>query len=145
MLNPMLPDEVAVTTIPRQKFIGLRQIFVMNQFQGLSLVPKLHFLAQVLNVVWNTLLLLEAFRYGDAEEIIAAVIVYPIFMIYFACIVRVLSEIAISVLLVPGLLAKANAGPGAAAAAAVQSINAGDNADLAAYGVHVSDDGGTIV
>lgn len=113
-----------------------------QQFQGLFLVHKLHFIGQVLNVVWNTLFLLEAFRYGDAEKIIAAIIVYPIFMIYFACMIRVLSEIAVSVLLVPGLLAKANGGTGAAAG---RSVYGGDNSDLAAYGVHVSDDGGTIV
>lgn len=102
---------------------------------------KLHFLAQVLNVVWSTLVLLEVFRNGDAEEVIAALVVYPIFMFYFACMIRVLSEIAVSVLLVPSLLAKATAGAGQGA----QSVNGGADADLAAYGVHVSEDGGTIV
>lgn len=34
MLNPMLPDEVAVKAIPRQQFTGFRQIFVLNQVRG---------------------------------------------------------------------------------------------------------------
>lgn len=57
--------------------------------------------------------------------------------------IRVLSEIAISVLLVPSLLATAASGGGAAGGG--QSVNGGANADLAAYGVGVSDDAGTIV
>lgn len=86
-----------------------------------------------------TLFLLEVFRNGSAGAIIAGLIVYPIFMIYFACMIRVLSEMALSVLLIPSLLAKTNAGTRAGG----QSANGGNNADLAAYGV--SDDGGTIV
>lgn len=101
----------------------------------------MHFLAQVLNVVWSTLFLLEVFRYGSAGEIVGALIVYPIFMFYFACMIRVLSEIAISVLLLPSLLAKATTGNGAAGRQPPANVNA----DLAAYGVGVSDDGGTIV
>lgn len=109
------------------------------------MVHKLHFLAQVLSVVWCTLFLLHVFRYGDAAQIVAAIVVYPILVFYFACMIRVLSEMAVSVLLIPSLLAETAAGAGAAAAAGGQAANGGNDADLAAYGVHVSDDGGTIV
>lgn len=35
MLNPMLPDEVMVKRVPRQKFAGFSQIFVLNQVSSL--------------------------------------------------------------------------------------------------------------
>ncbi|CAN0161375.1 unnamed protein product, partial [Hapterophycus canaliculatus] len=69
------------------------------------------------------------------------IVVYPVVLIYLACIIRVLSELVISVLLVPSLLAKQE--PGGAGRGG-QSVNGGD-ADLAAYGVSGGDDAGTVV
>lgn len=31
MLNPMLPEEVAVKDVPRQQFTGFKQIFVLSE------------------------------------------------------------------------------------------------------------------
>lgn len=102
---------------------------------------KLHFVAQVFNVVWCTLVLFNVFRDEDVGGIVVGIVVYPIVLIYMASIIRVLSELAISVLLVPSLLAKQEAGgPGRGG----QSVNGAD-ADLAAYGVSGVDDAGTVV
>lgn len=103
----------------------------------------MHFFGQVLNIVVSTVALLSTLAKGNSQEIIFGIVAYPIFMLFFACMIRVVSEVAISVLLVPSLLAKVNSGNGAAGG---QSVNGGDNnADLTAYGVGISDDGGTIV
>lgn len=102
----------------------------------------MHFLAQILNIVWSTLFLLNVFRYGHVGQIIFAIVLYPILIFWFACMIRCLSELAISVLLLPSLLAK---GPRTGAAGGGHSANGGVDADLAAYGVGISNDASTVV
>lgn len=114
---------------------------LLPQFQGIFVMRKLHFVAQVFNIVCCTLVLFDVFVYGNAAGIIVALVVYPIFLIYMASIIRVLSELAISVLLMPSLLAKQEMGGGGRGG---HSVNGGD-ADLAAYGVSDGHDAGTVV
>ncbi|CAM9972317.1 unnamed protein product, partial [Scytosiphon promiscuus] len=109
-------------------------------FQGIFLTRKLHFVAQIFNILWCTLVLLDVFHRSDAAGIVVAIIVFPVLLIFNACIIRVLSELAVSVLLVPSLLVKQEAG---GAGRAGHAMNDAD-ADLAAYGV-TGDDGGTVV
>ncbi|CAN0356307.1 unnamed protein product [Ectocarpus sp. 12 AP-2014] len=142
MLNPMLPDEVAVKQVPKQRFSGVKELFAFRHFQGIVLARRLHFVGQVWNVVWSTLVLFGIFREGTALGIIVAIIVYPIFVFYMACFLRLMSELAVSVLLLPSLLAKSQGNGGRGAAA--EPVGVGD-ADLAAYGVSGVDDAGTIV
>lgn len=120
----------------------LPYILLAPQFQGIVLVRRLHLFAQALNIVWAIFYLLASFRDGTVRVIIVALITFPILVVYFACIIRVLCEMAISVLLVPSLLAKPATGTGR------ETVN-GVDADLAAYGVTVGAtsraDAGTIV
>ncbi len=109
---------------------------LVQQFQGVFLSRRLHFLAQILNVMYCGYWLLWGIVNGSLETAIAGVIFYPIFWFYSACFIRVLTEMAISVLLVPSLLAKP-------APAEASSANGVADADLAAYGV--SGNAGTIV
>lgn len=93
-------------------------------------------------MVWSTLVLFGIFREGTALGIIVALIVYPIFVFYMACFLRLMSELAVSVLLLPSLLANSQGHGGRGAVA--EPVGVGD-ADLAAYGVSGVDDAGTIV
>lgn len=111
-------------------------LFNATQFQGVFLARRLHFLAQILNVIYCGYWILWGIVNGDIATAIGVVIFFPIFWFYAACFIRVLSELAISVLLVPSLLAKP-------APAEASSANGGADADLAAYGV--SGNAGTIV
>ncbi|CAB1119617.1 unnamed protein product [Ectocarpus sp. CCAP 1310/34] len=142
MLNPMLPDEVAVKQVPRQHFYGVKELFAFRHFQGIVLARRLHYVAQVWNVVWSTLVLSTVFREGNPLAIIVAIIIYPIFVFYMACFLRLMSELTVSVLLLPSLLAKSQGNGGRGAVA--EPVGVGD-ADLAAYGVSGVDGAGTIV
>ncbi|CAN0332939.1 unnamed protein product [Pylaiella littoralis] len=137
MLNPVLPDEIASKEIPTQSFAGVKELFAFRKFQGIVLVRRLHHFAQALNVIWAVLFLLASFRRG-VVQIIVSLITFPILLVFFACIIRALSEIAISVLLVPSLLVKSAGVSGRGA------VNSRDE-DLAAYGVTTPGDAGTIV
>ncbi|CAM9927726.1 unnamed protein product, partial [Ectocarpus fasciculatus] len=117
-------------------------LFLFSQFQGIVLARRLHFVGQVWNIVWSTLVLFGFFREGNALSIIVALIIYPIFVFYMACFLRLLSELSVSVLLLPSLLAKSQGQGGRGAVA--EPVGRGD-ADLAAYGVSGVDDSGTIV
>lgn len=72
-------------------------------------------------------ILISGFATGDAFIIIAYIIFIPFLLMAFALFYRLLSEIAVSILLIPVLLAKQQTStiPGPA----------GNDADLAAYGV----------
>lgn len=102
----------------------------------------MHLFAQALNIVWAAFYLLASFQDGRARVIIVALVTSPILVVYFACLIRVMSEMAISLLLVPSFLAKPAGGSGR------ETVN-GVDADLAAYGVTAvatsRADAGTIV
>ena len=98
----------------------------------------MHFLGQLLNVMYHVFWILQAIVEENAETIVMRIILYPILFLYTACFIRVAAELAISVLLAPSLLAKPAAG-------GASSSNGGADADLAAYGVGVSGTDGTIV
>lgn len=76
-----------------------------DQFQGIVLVRHLHAVGQILNALYCGLWLLWELGSGREGEKIFSVIFYPILFIVQACIIRVMSELAVSVLLVPVLLA----------------------------------------
>lgn len=95
------------------------------QFQGISLVPKLHILFQVLNALAHTLVLISSFVKGNPVSIITSIILYPIFVLIGASAIRLSAELAVSVLLIPSLLVNHQAGD--------QTVVNGN--DLQAYGV----------
>lgn len=111
---------------------------VVPQFQGIAVARRLHFVSQILNVVFWIFVLLSVFAEGEAGMIVAALIFCPVMLIVYAMLIRLLSEMAVSVLLIPPLLAKHQPGAGVASAPAV------DDADLAAYGVGGTDMGAVV-
>lgn len=94
-------------------------------------------MAQVLNIAFWVFQLIRGFATRDAFIIIACIIFIPILLLAFALFFRLMSEIAVSILLIPVLLAKQQTptipGP------------AGNDADLAAYGVGMDQEMGTTV
>lgn len=100
----------------------------------------MHYLSQVMNVVFWILALRSTFAEGSSAQIFAAIIIYPILLVFNACIIRLLSEVVIAVLLLPSLLTKHQ--PIRSAGEASVVVN---DADLAAYGVTTGDDMGATV
>lgn len=116
--------KTCLTTRGRLLFLPPQQ-----QFQGIALARRLHLMAQFLNIFFWIVVLLSSFD-EKAGVVVVAFIICPVLLIVYACIIRLLCEMIISVLLIPSLLAKNQ--PMGPAAPGGQMVN---DSDLAAYGV----------
>lgn len=93
----------------------------------------MHLIGQIVSLFFWTIVLLSSFA-GPAQWIVFMVILYPFLVLIYAFLIRVVSELAISVLLLPPLLAKHQPGQGDVVPGPM-----GDDADLAVYGVGGND------
>ncbi|CAM9711556.1 unnamed protein product, partial [Choristocarpus tenellus] len=104
-MNPLLPSEVNVGLLPRQNAVWGWELFRFSKTQGVSVVRRLHSIAQIINAATWIFILIAVFVNEDAGLTIVALIGLPIVWIIYALLIRAVCELAVSVMLIPALLA----------------------------------------